>query len=124
MSAAGRPRLLLVDDEPSILASLERTLRREGYEIHTAQSVTAALRLIDAQPFDLVLSDQKMPGSSGLELLDQVSRRSPSTARMLITGWPGEVPAGEIERLGIRALLPKPWDANTLKQTLRKTLNP
>jgi response regulator RpfG family c-di-GMP phosphodiesterase len=111
-----------VDDERGILAALQRTLRREGYEILTAGSAAAARRLLDEQPVDLVLSDQKLPGSSGLEILREAARRRPEAARLLITGWPDEVPAAELQRLGIRALIPKPWDAETLKKALRDAL--
>ena len=117
-------RILLVDDEGGILAALKRTLRREGYEIRTAESARAALRLLDAEPVDLVLSDQKMPGTSGLELLREAARRQPAAALLLITGWPEEIPPDEIRSIGIRALLPKPWDAELLKSTLRKILEP
>jgi len=122
LSGRASPRILIVDDERGILAALQRTLRREGYEILTAGSAAAALRLLDEQPIDLVLSDQKMPGSSGLEILREAARRRPEAARLLITGWPDEVPAAELRRLGIRALIPKPWDAETLKKALRDAL--
>jgi len=122
LSGRASPRILIVDDERGILAALQRTLRREGYEILTAGSAAAALRLLDEQPIDLVLSDQKMPGSSGLAILREAARRRPEAARLLITGWPDEVPAAELRRLGIRALIPKPWDAETLKKALRDAL--
>ena len=122
MSRRASPRILLVDDERGILAALQRTLRREGYEILTAGSAAAARRVLDEQPVDLVLSDQKMPGSSGLEILREAARRRPEAARLLITGWPDEVPAAELQRLGIRALIPKPWDADALKKALRDAL--
>ncbi len=122
MSRGAAPLVLVVDDERSILAALKRTLRREGYEILTAGSATAGLRLLDEHPVDLVLSDQKMPGPSGLEFLREAARRRPQAARLLITGWPEEVPADELRSLGIRALIPKPWDAVTLKKALRDAL--
>lgn len=122
MSEGRRPVLLLVDDESRILSALRRTLRREGYAILTAESAGEALRLLEEKPVDLVLSDQKMPGTSGLELLRAVAARHPRVARLLITGWPEEVPAEERRALGIRALLPKPWDDAELKATLRRHL--
>lgn len=116
------PVVLLVDDERSILSALERSLRREGYTILTAETARSALGLLDEHPVDVVLSDQKMPGTSGLDLLREAARRRPEAARLLLTGWPEEVPAAELERLGIRALIPKPWNAGELKQALRKSL--
>ena len=121
MSGSGlSPVLLLVDDETRILAALRRTLRREGYEILTAESVAEGLRILGSRKVDLVLTDQKMPGMSGLEFLAQVAARYPKVARLLITGWPEEIPPDQIELLGIRALIPKPWDGQQLRSALRE----
>jgi response regulator RpfG family c-di-GMP phosphodiesterase len=111
--------LLLVDDETRILSALRRSLRREGYEILSAESGAEALRILATRQVDLVLTDQKMPGMSGLEFLEQVAKRHPVVARLLITGWPEEIPHEDISRLGIRALIPKPWDDRELKTLLR-----
>ena len=114
------PVLLLVDDETRILSALRRTLRREGYEILTAESVAEGLRILGSRKVDLVLTDQKMPGMSGLEFLAEVASRYPNVARLVITGWPEEIPPDQIELLGIRALIPKPWDDQQLKSVLRE----
>ena len=118
----GRPVLLLVDDETSILAALRRCLRREGYEILTAESALEALRILEHEPVDLLVSDQKMPGMSGTRLLQEVARRHAGVGCVVLTGWPEEIPGEERKRLGIRALLPKPWDDADLKATLRAHL--
>ena len=119
---AQRPSLLVVDDEPRILSALRRTLRREGYEVLTAETAAEALRVLDERAVDLVLSDHKMPGMTGVQLLAEVGRRCPSAARMLITGWTEEIPREELERVGICALITKPWDDTRLKQTLRRAV--
>lgn len=117
-----RPVLLIVDDEARILTALRRVLRRESYEILTAETPTEALRLLDHHRVDLILSDHKMPGMSGIELLAQAARKQPTAGRILITGWTEEVPPAELEAIGVRALLPKPWDDAELKATLRSAL--
>jgi len=119
---AVRPVLLIVDDEARILTALRRVLRSESYEILTAETPAEALRLLDARRVDLVLSDHKMPGMSGLELLARASRKQPSAGRILITGWTEEVPPGDLAAIGVRALLPKPWNNEELKATLRAAL--
>jgi response regulator RpfG family c-di-GMP phosphodiesterase len=111
--------LLLVDDEARILSAMRRSLRREGYEILTAESAAEGLRILSSRKVDLVLTDQKMPGKSGLEFLAEVADRYPEVARLLITGWPEEIPRDQIELLGIRALIPKPWDDQQLRAVLR-----
>jgi response regulator RpfG family c-di-GMP phosphodiesterase len=117
-----RPVVLIVDDEIRILTALRRVLRRESYEIITAETPAEALRMLDERRVDLILSDHKMPGMSGLELLAQAARRQPAAGRVLITGWTEEVPAADLEAIGVRALLPKPWDDKELKATLRTAL--
>jgi response regulator RpfG family c-di-GMP phosphodiesterase len=123
VSDVRRPVVLLVDDEPRILSALHRTLRREGYELLTAETTQEALRLVDAGPVDCVLSDHKMPGMTGLELLERVASRRPETRRMLITGWNVEIDRDELARLGVRAVLSKPWDDAELKATLRAAVD-
>jgi len=116
------PRLLLVDDEERILSALRRSLRREGYEIRTARSVPEALAVLDSEEIDLILSDHMMPGMTGLELLAEAKRRQPGAARLLISGWSQAVAESELEALGIRCLIAKPWEDAALKQQLREAL--
>ena len=117
-----RPTLLIVDDEEQILSALKRALRRENYEIVAAETAAAALRVLDECPVDAVLSDQKMPGMSGVQLLRQAAQRRPKAVRMLITGWTEEIPIERLREVGISALVTKPWDDAKLKATLRQAL--
>jgi CheY-like chemotaxis protein len=116
------PRILLVDDEERILASLVRTLRREGYELVTAPTPREALERLEEQSFDAVLSDHKMPGMTGVELLARVARLQPEAGRLLITGWAQAVSEGEVRESEIHAVIPKPWEDSELKDALRKAL--
>ena len=116
------PAVLVVDDEARILSALRRSLRREGYEILTAETVEEALRVLDERSVELILSDQKMPGMSGVQFLAEAARRRPEAVRMLITGWTEEIPREQLEALGVRALITKPWDDEKLKATLRRAL--
>jgi response regulator RpfG family c-di-GMP phosphodiesterase len=116
------PTLLVVDDEACILSALRRSLRREGWRILTASTPDEALRMLDEEPIDAVLSDHKMPRMSGLEVLEVAARRRPNAARILISGWPDEIPAERLAALGVRALVPKPWDDAELKRILRAAL--
>jgi response regulator RpfG family c-di-GMP phosphodiesterase len=117
-----RTVVLLVDDEPRILSALQRVLRREGYELLTAETPGEALRLADESPIDCVLSDHKMPGMTGLELLERIAKRRPEAARLLITGWNTEIDPAALARLGVRSVLSKPWDDGELKSALRAAL--
>src|SRR5690606_19741869 len=82
------PTLLLVDDEERILSALRRSLRREGWRILTTSDPHEAVRWLEHEPIGAVVSDHKMRGMSGLELLEAAARLRPEAARFLITGWP------------------------------------
>jgi response regulator RpfG family c-di-GMP phosphodiesterase len=85
-TAAQRPRVLCVDDEPSMLAALGRTLRTH-YDVVTAAGPEAALaRLAAEPPFAVVVSDLRMPGTDGAALLARVKALAPDTVRVLLTG--------------------------------------
>lgn len=117
-----RPVLLVVDDEPRILSALQRCLRREGYEIVAAESAAGALEMLRERRVDMLLTDLKMPGMSGLDLIREVATQWPGIPRILLTGWGAEVGPAEIRRLGIHALVSKPWDDAELKGRLRAAL--
>jgi response regulator RpfG family c-di-GMP phosphodiesterase len=121
-AAKGPPTLLIVDDEAQILSALERSLRREGYEIVAVESAAAALRVLEKRCVDAILSDQKMPGMSGVQLLARAAELRPEAVRMLITGWIDEIPTERLEEVGICALVTKPWDDAKLKTTLRAVM--
>ncbi|MDJ0785838.1 MAG: response regulator [Myxococcota bacterium] len=123
------PRVLLVDDEPRILSALQRSLRREPVSVETAGSAAEALAALDrnaredADPIRLVVSDQKMPGCSGIELIGEIAARHPSVRRILLTGWPESIDEPERVRLGLSALVSKPWDDQELKREIRAALD-
>ena len=115
-----RPVVLLVDDEAHILSALQRVLRREPYEVLTATSTREALALLAARAIAVVVSDQKMPGASGIEFLREVAARFPATKRVLLTGWPEEIPQRQRDAAQLAAILPKPWEEEQLKATLQR----
>ena len=117
-----KPVVLLVDDEPRILSALVRALRREGYELLSAETPAEALRLAEQNAIDCVLSDHKMPGMTGLELMERLARVRPGAARLLITGWNSEIDPNELTRLNVQRVLSKPWEDADLKHALRTAL--
>jgi len=119
-----RPVLLVVDDEAQILSALRRALRREAYEIVTAETASAAFRILGERVVDGVMSDHKMPGMTGLQLLRRARELQPHAALLLITGWTEEIPREKLAEVGVSALIAKPWDDARLKATLRHCLAP
>ena len=83
------------------------------------ESAAAALRILDERSVDVILSDHKMPGMSGVQLLARAGEMKPDIVRMLITGWTREIPTERLEEVGVCALVTKPWDDAKLKATLR-----
>jgi DNA-binding NtrC family response regulator len=115
--------VLLVDDEPAIVAALRRTLRGRGYRILGATSPLAALELMAGEKIDLIISDIDMPGMSGLDLVSRVRREHPDVVRMLLTGR-GTLDAalraindGEVHRF-----LTKPWDDDELRDIVAQAI--
>lgn len=113
--------LLAVDDEPNILAALRRLFRPTGWRVLTADHAQEALELLAAEPVDAVLSDMRMPGMNGVQLLERVSVGWPGTARLLLTG---EADLGStiaaINRGRLHRYVTKPWNDDELVLTLRQ----
>ena len=81
-----RPTVLLVDDEQNLLDALVRTLRHSPYQVLTALSGHAALKLLETAPIDVIVADEMMPGMTGTELLATVRKERPSVMRVILTG--------------------------------------
>src|SRR5260370_5733688 len=87
-TAREMPHILVVDDEKSICELLEITFRKEGYRVEVAHSVEAAKRKLESQIFDIIISDIRMPGESGVDLLKFAKELSPGSFFLLMTALP------------------------------------
>lgn len=111
--------LLVVDDEPYILSTLSALLSHE-FEVLTAESAEAARALFSRRDIDLILTDQKMPRTSGVQLLEWAREHHPKTVRLLMTGFAELEEAVEaINRAQVFRYLFKPWRPDELTETLR-----
>ncbi|HJZ86218.1 MAG TPA: EAL domain-containing protein [Polyangia bacterium] len=109
-----RGRVLIVDDEELIVRAFRRTLQRAGYEVEGVCEGERALALLRTEPFDVVLSDIRMPRLGGLDLLKAVRAQDPDMSVILMTGGPAlETAVEALERGALRYLL-KPIDADAL----------
>jgi diguanylate cyclase (GGDEF)-like protein len=108
--------LLLVDDEENIIASLRRLLRRDGYHIITANSGAQGLQQLAENKVDVILSDQRMPGMTGVEFLRRAKELYPETIRMSLSGYTElQSITDAINEGAIYKFLTKPWDDELLR---------
>jgi len=118
-----RHTILLVDDEEHVLRSLSRLLRREGYNILTANNALDGLVILRDNAVNLVVSDQEMPGLGGIEFLKTIKVRYPEIIRIILTGQGDTLTAiSAINEGEVYRFLTKPWDGDELKITIRQAL--
>ncbi|GDX82321.1 acetoacetate metabolism regulatory protein AtoC [Deltaproteobacteria bacterium] len=117
-----RARILVVDDEPSIRTVLRAHLARDGHDVAAAADGAEAVGALTQAPFDLVISDLRMPGMSGLELLSWCTREQPGLPVILITAHGTVDAAVEALKLGAQDFITKPFDLDKLKQAVDKAL--
>lgn len=117
-----RARILVVDDEPSIRTVLKAHLARDGHDVAAAADGAEAVGALTQAPFDLVISDLRMPGMSGLELLSWCTREQPGLPVILITAHGTVDAAVEALKLGAQDFITKPFDLDELKQAVDKAL--
>ena len=112
--------LLLVDDEQNVLNALRRLLRREGYRILTASSGAEGLELLALHQVQVIISDQRMPGMSGVEFLSKAKELYPETVRISLSGY-SEISTvtDAINKGAIWKYITKPWDDEMLLQEIR-----
>ena len=115
--------LLCVDDEPHILAALRRVFRRSGFRVLTCAGADAALAMLAREPVDLVISDMRMPGMNGAELLEQACLRWPETRRILLSGFADAADTiAAVNRGQIWRYVAKPWNDEELLLTVHQAL--
>ncbi|MCL5959503.1 MAG: response regulator [Chloroflexi bacterium] len=115
--------ILIIDDEENVLSSLKRLFRPDGYSMFTALSAEEGLRILEVNPVWLVISDNAMPGTTGLELLKQVRDRWPDTVRIMLTGYADlDSAMAAINRGEVYRFVTKPWDPDGLRLLVRQGL--
>ena len=112
--------VLVVDDEKNYLIVLEDLLEDEGYDVYTASSGVEALEIIQAQPVDTVLSDIKMPGMTGIDLLERIRTVDPDLPVILMTAYAEVDQAVEAMKKGALDHLQKPFDNRDVKRAVAR----
>lgn len=113
--------ILLVDDEENILRSLERLLRRDGYRILKATSGQGGLEVLKQHAVGVIISDQRMPGMTGVEFLSKVKDLYPQTVRIALSGYTElKSVTDAINKGAIYKFLTKPWDDDLLRANVQE----
>jgi two-component system response regulator PilR (NtrC family) len=117
-----RGRILVVDDERSMRELLQIVLRREGHDVLLAEDGPEAVATLEREPVDVLISDIRMPGMSGVGVLREAKRLDPDIVGIMITAYASTESAVEALRLGAYDYLTKPFDVEELKAKVRNAL--
>jgi len=116
--------LLLIDDEENIVAALARLLRRDGYKILKANGGREGLELLAHNEVGVIISDQRMPGMTGVEFLSQVKELYPDTVRIVLSGHTElDSVTNAINRGAIYKFLTKPWEDDLLQANVKEAFH-
>ena len=117
------PRILVVDDEPNICQSCVKILSKQDYDVRYALNGFEALKLMEEDRFDVIVTDLKMSRLGGMELLSQVTETYPDTRVVVITGYASVASAVEVMKMGAYDYLPKPFTPHELRAVVFQALS-
>lgn len=114
-------KILLIEDEKLLLWSLKRSLAKEGFEVIAEDSGEKAFGWLPKCTFDWVITDYRLPGINGLEVLREVKQCQPNVKTMMLSAFGSPELLKDLEQDGILCFLPKPFSIDELIKTLRET---
>jgi CheY-like chemotaxis protein len=115
-------KVLVVDDDPAVRKSIDRVLSSKGYAVITAENGEEALRKLNEEKYDLVYTDIRMPGISGLEVAEQVKARKPWTPVVIITGYGTDAAQARAKAAGVSSFVHKPLSPEMIEGSARDAL--
>ena len=115
-------KVLVVDDDAAVRKSFDRVLSSKGYAVITAETGEEALRKLNEEKYDLVYSDIRMPGMSGLEVAEKVKARRPWTPVVIITGYGTDIAEERAKAAGVSRFLHKPLSPAMIEDSARDVL--
>jgi len=116
-------KVLVVDDDPVVGKSFDRVLSGKGYAVITASSGQEALNKLEAEDYDVVYTDIKMPGMSGLEMAEQVKARRPWLPVVIVTGYGSPANEARAEAAGVSGFLRKPLSPEMIEGSAQKAFS-
>ncbi|MEM2961352.1 MAG: response regulator, partial [Candidatus Bathyarchaeia archaeon] len=115
-------RILIVEDDTGQRELLSRILHYDGYEVVEVDTGMRAVKLAEKEPFDLVLSDLKLPGMDGIEVIERISKSNPQISGIIVTGYGNVDSAIKAIRLGICDYIKKPFEVDELRHAVKRAL--
>ena len=115
-------KILILDDEPIVTKRLKPALEKRGYEVETFTQSSSALKRIQEERFDIVITDLKMEGVSGMEFLEKVKEKWPQTEVIVITGFATMETAKESFKKGVFDFLAKPFKLGEIIDIVAKAV--
>ena len=122
MKHAGKINILVVDDSPETVELITRNLESIGHQVYSANNVQSAVKLLETLQVNLVITDLRMPGESGIELVRHVSENYKGTGTLVITGFPSIQGAVESIKIGAEEYLVKPFTDEELFKSVERVL--
>ncbi len=119
---APKSRLLIVDDDEGMRENLAELFESLGYDVRTAANTLEALAILDEQDMDLLLTDYKMPGPTGVELIESARKRQPGLRAVLMTAFGDSFTEIESVRRGAVGYLNKPFEADEVVAFVERIL--
>ncbi|MBI3008985.1 MAG: response regulator [Candidatus Omnitrophica bacterium] len=115
-------RILIVDDDKLVRWSLIEVLNKNGYEATSTETGEEAINKIEDARFDLVITDLRLPGIGGFEVLNRVKEINPSTKVIMITAYGSEGVANEAREKGAELFVNKPFEINRIREEVKEIL--
>ena len=112
--------IIVVDDAPQICKALSDVLTTSGYTVRTAPSGERALQIMDSTDFDLIITDLKMSGMSGMDLIEEVKQRAPNTSIVILSGFGDMDDVIKAMRAGIADYLKKPFSIDEVLEVVKR----
>jgi len=116
-------RILVIDDDELFLATLERVLKKNNFDVRTAHNGFQALEIVKSEHFDLIISDVRMPGMDGIETLNSIQTHSPMTRKIVVTGYASDTAPIQAIKLGVDDYLNKPFEMQEFMDAVRRSLS-
>ena len=115
-------RMLVIDDDDIVLESCRKVFTSEGFDVVATNSPAAGLKLITDSKFDVVLCDWKMPGFDGMDVVEEIDRRSPDSAIVMISGFPSVGRATEAMKRGAMDYVSKPFTPEEIHEAVKRAV--